>query len=447
MRSIKRTKRVAGSVSLLIASFAVLACGSTTGDLSSSGDGAEKPAPEGSDPAKPGKSSANSGGTSSAMGGTAARSSYAAGGASSSSTPAKGGAASGQASSADNPPTSGPHFTGSGTGFRPLIAGCGPETAIQCGGTCEKTGGSAGVSVIRPPATLCFSGEGDNTPNDPAVVIEQSIERLNGKEYIHIRVTFDPAFVDNTYGKGSCCGWPKQRGHWFRDLTSSDHTELLLTDGTGGTVMHFKVDFVSADPASPCGYGTLGVAGGDGSLLQGDPAHVLSVATSLDRNLNGCGHCKSAACAPSGDCTIDSPATDQQFTPNAATPTWDYRQVYEVWIDMAAFSGKGFGQANITYVHASPSKSTDTVIVTPSPCPPEWGTPYCPPGVIQEGGGCFETPDDGPGCPPNHQLYLTPEGTRVCTPIPFSNYPGMDPCPAGYALDLASEGQYCLPVR
>ena len=116
---------------------------------------------------------------------------------------------------------------------------------------------------------------------------------------------------------------------------------------------------------------------------------MLAAATSLDRNLNGCGYCKNAACTPSGDCTIDSPATDEKYTPNPGTPNWDYRQVYEVWIDMAAFSGLGFGQAYITYMHSSPAKSNDTITVEPSPCPPEWDKPYCPPSVTQEGGNCF----------------------------------------------------------
>jgi len=57
----------------------------------------------------------------------------------------------------------------------------------------------------------------------------------------------------------------------------------------------------------------------------------------------------------------------------------------------------------------------------------------------REGGG------GDPGCPPNEQVYITTEGASVCTPIPFSNNPGMEPCPAGYAIDLASEGQFCVP--
>jgi hypothetical protein len=340
--------------------------------------------------------------------------------------------------------TAGPHFPGSGGGFRPLTSGCGPETANDCTGTCEQAGGDPNVAVVRPPGTLCFGGEGDPTPDDPAVVIEQVIEKKDGKEYVHIRVTFDPAFTDNTYGEGSCCGWPEARGHWFRDLTGSDHTELLLTDATGATVMHFKLDFITAQEDTPCGHDTLGVNGGDGSMLVGDATHVLAVATSLDRNLNGCGYCMNDACASSGDCTVDSPATDTSFTPNPGTPDWDYRQVYEVWIDMAAFNGLGFGQAFITYTHSSPAKGPDTITVVPEPCPPDWDVPYCPPSVIAEGGNCFG--DNGP-CPPNQQVYITSEGASECTPIPFTNYDDMKPCPDGYVLDVATEGQFCVRAQ
>jgi hypothetical protein len=361
--------------------------------------------------------------------------------------------------------TTGPHWPGTGKGWRPLTPGCGPETADQCTGTCEQKGGTPGTTVVRPPATLCFSGTGDATPQDPAVVIEQVIEKLNGKEYVHIRITFDPSFTDNTYGAGSCCGWPPRRGHSFDpDLAKSDHTELQITDAQGNVVMNFKLDYITAEASSPCGFGTLGVAGGDGSMISGNAAHILAVATSLDRNINGCGYCKNAACAPSGDCTIDSPPTDANFTPNPATPNWDYRNVYEVWIDIAAFNGLGFGQAFITYTHASPSKSADTIQVDSTPCPPQWDKPYCPPSVVQEGGNCFgsggtsgtggsagSTGSGGTGgtgnpCPPNQQTYVTSEGRQICTPIPFAGYPNRAPCPQGYVLDIATEGQFCIPA-
>lgn len=396
--------------------------------------------------------------------------------------------------------TTGPQFGGSGSGFRPLTAGCGPDTASQCTGTCEQQGGNPNVTVIRPPATLCFSSPDDLTPQDPAAVIEQSIESLNGVTYVHIRITFDPSFVDNVYGTDSNrpdSGWhmrggPHIYGHTFDpDLVKSDHTEILMTDTTGATVISFHEDYISADPSEPCGYGSLGVTGGDGLVTMGDPTKILAVTTSLTRNLNGCGYCKSPACAPSGDCTIDSPTTDKNYTPNSLTPNWDYRVVYEMWIDASAFGSAGFGQAFMTYVHASPNKSTLVSLnITPSPCPPTWNQPYCPPSVIQEGGNCFGSPPGGGGsggvggasnggagnggtgnsnnggtgnggtsnggaggsgggsvgpCPVNWQIYVSTEGQSTCTPIPFANYPGMTPCPTGYTLDLLTEGQYCVP--
>jgi hypothetical protein len=379
--------------------------------------------------------------------------------------------------------TTGPHFAGSGQSFRPLTTGCGPETASQCAGTCEQQGGDPTTTVIRAPATLCFKGDADPTPDDPAAVIEQVVERSGGKSYVHIRVTLDPNFTDTTYGEGSCCGWPIKRGHTFTDLIKSDHTELLLTDTSGATVMNFKIDLATADPTKACQYGTLGVRGGDGAVIVGDASAVLAVSTSLDRNLNGCGYCKSAACASSGDCTIDSPATDAMYTPNPLTPNWDYRVVYETWIDLNAFGSAGFGQAYITYTHSSPGKKVDTINVVPTPCPPTWDTPYCPPsaqgtgfcgtggggsggtgstggatgaggaganggtGIGNNGGSGGTGGTAGGSCPPNFQLYLATEGAATCTPIPFANYPDHGACPAGYALDVASEGQYCLPAK
>jgi hypothetical protein len=334
----------------------------------------------------------------------------------------------------------GPHFNGGGPSSRPLTTGCGPDTAAQCGGTCEMAGG-APVTVLAPPATICYAGEGDLTPDDPSGVIEQVIETIGGKTYLHLRVTFDPSFVDNTYGSNASAGWanrmmagPKgempggpmgdkagpmggkagpmggkagKAPHTFDDLLGSDHVELVLVDGKGNTVLDFKVDYVSENPAAPCGYGTLGVSGGEGKMLQGDASAILSVATSIDRNLNGCGYCL----------VTDSPATDAQFTADPTAPNWDYRVIYEVWIDFSVFKGLGFGGAYIPSVHASPSMaSTNTIDVEPDTCPPDWDTPYCPPSVIEEGGNCFDAP------------------------------PGDGTCPDGTIPDIKNEGQSCVPA-
>ena len=348
-----------------------------------------------------------------------------------------------------------PGFQGSGPAGVPLEEGCGPETANECGGTCEAVGGET-TTVLRPPVALCFAGEEDPTPANPTALIEQVIEVIDGVETVHLRVTFDPSFVDNTYGVNASSGWaapedeaapmdpmggmmggmkpPKMKGgHTFNDLVGSDHLELLLTDGSGATVMDFKIDYVSVDDSTPCGYGSLGVSGGEGKVIQGDASAVLGVATSIDRNLDGCGYCY----------TEDSPATDDAYTPNADAPNWDYRVVYEVWLALDAFGSAGFGQSYIQNVHASPSKlESNTVEVSASPCPPGWDSPFCPPELVEADGSCGQVGE----CPPNHELYIATEGQRICAPIPFANYPNMAPCPEGYQLDAASEGRYCLPI-
>ncbi|HET7543131.1 MAG TPA: hypothetical protein VFK05_24830, partial [Polyangiaceae bacterium] len=85
--------------------------------------------------------------------------------------------------------SAGPHFIGGGPTSRPLTTGCGPGTAPQCGGSCEMSGGTP-ATVLAPPATICYAGDGDLTPNDPTGVIEQVIETIDGKTYLHLRVTF-----------------------------------------------------------------------------------------------------------------------------------------------------------------------------------------------------------------------------------------------------------------
>jgi hypothetical protein len=284
---------------------------------------------------------------------------------------------------------------------------------------------------VRPPATLCFYGALAPEPDEPAVVIEQVIETVNGQTYVHLRITFNPSFVDNTYGVNAAADW--SRGHTFKDLVGSDHVELLMTNGAGDTAMEFWLDYITADTSSTCGYKTLGVSGGEGKMVSGDAACILGTSTSLDRNMNNCGLT---------DCyTIDSP-------PEGTEPLWDYRVVYEVWIDVSCFGADGFGQAFMTSVHASPSKASEnTVTVESGPCPPEYDEPYCPPSVVEEGGNCFASgqPDGGSPCEINWQLYITSEGASTCTPIPYANYPDHGACPAGYHLDLASEGKYCLP--
>jgi hypothetical protein len=283
------------------------------------------------------------------------------------------------------------------------------------------------------------------TPAPLAATIEYRHETAGGQEYYRFRITFDPSFVDNTYGVNQI-GWVV-KGHTFKDLVGSDHVELSLFDGTPTLVSMFDLDYITANATSSCLYGALGVSGGEGKMLVGDAKYILGSTTSLNRNLNGCGYCKSSACG--GDCTIDSPATDAKYTPNPAAPNWDFRVVYEVWVDAAVFGGKGFAGASISFVHASPSKaSTNTVTVVPRPC----GGGGCPPGTWAEetstGTICTRCPEgtkaldtsEGitcvPVCPPGTRTVMTSEGPVSCVP-----------CPEGYKTSVDSEGtQICVPT-
>ncbi len=111
-------------------------------------------------------------------------------------------------------------------------------------------------------------------------------------------------------------------GHTFKDLVESDHAEFDLSDAAGAAVLSFDLDYITADSSALSGYATLGVSGGDGKMLSGDAAAIVYASTSLDRDLNACGY---------SSYTTNSPATDSTYTPNAATPDWDYRVVYDVW--------------------------------------------------------------------------------------------------------------------
>ncbi|HTV23771.1 MAG TPA: hypothetical protein VMG12_34005, partial [Polyangiaceae bacterium] len=73
-----------------------------------------------------------------------------------------------------------------------------------------------------------------------------------------------------------------KQGHTFKDLVGSDHAELQLLDADGDVAMHFKIDYISQSDDAPSGYASLGVSGGEGKLIVGEPEWVLAATTSLD---------------------------------------------------------------------------------------------------------------------------------------------------------------------
>jgi len=246
----------------------------------------------------------------------------------------------------------------------------------------------------EPPFAGCGGGAADDAPTDEAVcfgdldpsdpteapilVIEHELTTYDSVAAVHIILTFNPTFVDNTYGTGAI-GW--NRDHKFRDLVGSDHAQLAIFDAAGELTFDLKLDYLSEDPEAPCGYSSGGVARGEGKVNAGDPDAILGWTSSLDRNLNERGYC---------DYTTDSPATDENCTPNADAPDWDFRVVYEVWIALSAFDPAGYGHASMESAHASPAKGGEnTVIVTPEDCP-------C---IEIDPGDCDDTPPpDGDEC-------------------------------------------------
>ncbi|WP_437580226.1 hypothetical protein [Sorangium sp. So ce887] len=282
-----------------------------------------------------------------------------------------------------------PSFPGSGTwgAGDPITADLDP---MSCGAS------RRGIPVDGTAQVDCYYTNSDQTT--PMAFVERVVEIAESVELVHVRLTLNPAFVDNTYG-ATAVGWggdaqpggpqpggpkpgdgPKPKGHGghtFKDLVGSDKAQFQMTDGRGELVLDFFVDYLSAAEAMPSGYGSLGVLGGEGKMLLGDPGAIVAATTSLDRDLNACGY---------GAYVVDSPETDEEYTPNPETPGWDYRVVYDVWVSASAFGAAGFGDATISYVHASPSKyPSDTITVTPGPCLPTTCEDEDPP--AGDGGG------------------------------------------------------------
>jgi hypothetical protein len=241
-----------------------------------------------------------------------------------------------------------------------------------------------GSEPLEGAATTCFFSSRSSAP---AATIEHRVEVGQLASLVHVRLTLDPHFVDNTYGS-TAVGWSasKKGKHTFADLVGSDHAQLLLDDGAGATALDFLVDYISADASAPSGYRSLGVRGGEGKMLRGVADDVVAATTSLDRNLNE--RQLTAFIA-------DSPATDTGLGPSPSAPAWDFRVVYEAWVRTAAFGAAGFGAARVSFIHASPSKTgTNTENVTEGSCPQGWS-----PGCTAIEGGCQQS-DPLPPAPP-----------------------------------------------
>ncbi len=199
---------------------------------------------------------------------------------------------------------------------------------------------------------ICFF-DVDDPDGPPLVTGSYSFETLDGTWAIHVVLAFNEHFVDNTYGVNSADGYRGgPNGHRFHDLVASDAATVGFLDGDGNEILLARFDYISESGTEASGYDCLGVTGGDGAVETGNAEWVLEATSSLDRNFNELG------------CVFleDSPVAGE-------CPGWDYRVVYEMWIDASIFGPSGFGSPWMTFVHASPSRTTDTIYIEPGPCP------------------------------------------------------------------------------
>jgi hypothetical protein len=225
---------------------------------------------------------------------------------------------------------------------------------FTCNGFTAPTG-NGGDGVV------CFY-DVEDPDGDPAASLQLFEVDLDGQPSVYVQLIFAPWFVDNTYG-AEAIGWD---GHTFKDLDGSDHALIPIgNSGDAEPLLIVKLDYIDGDETAPSGYRALGVWGGEGDMVAGDASLVLAANSSLSRNLNERGY---------SSYTVDSPATDLDYTPNPAAPDWDYRVVYEAWIDASIFADVNAIDACIDSIHASPAKIGDnTVEVIPKDCPPGWG--------------------------------------------------------------------------
>ncbi|MBK8701457.1 MAG: Ig-like domain-containing protein [Saprospiraceae bacterium] len=212
---------------------------------------------------------------------------------------------------------------------------------------------SKSMSVKPCVGQLCFNGTNDVSAKASWSII---YGETAADDIVKVRVTMSKNFTDNTYGTNAI-GWPS--GHTFSNLLNGDNVKIALYDTNDVNKIEFKLDYLSASGLVTSGYTTLGVSGGDGSMLVGNASDVVSVRTSLDVNLNDYGYVL----------TTNSPSTTSNYTQNVTYPGWIYDVWYEVDVKLSALGSAGFGAIAVTGIESSPSKiGSTTETVSEGPC-------------------------------------------------------------------------------
>lgn len=194
------------------------------------------------------------------------------------------------------------------------------------------------TATVTPPIELT------GTVNGQTVVAGMLTSQVLTSGDIRISYRQSTGVNDNTYGTGAAADWPN--GHKFGDLTGSDHVGFELKDANGQTVLKFYMDYLTAaatqDPYDSypaySGYRSLGVTGGDGSMLIGSATNLYDFDSTLELDLNRPGYTAVIVNSPVGD------------------PNWDVVDGYAFTVKASAFGTAGFGSASIFDQHNSPSK-------------------------------------------------------------------------------------------
>ncbi|HEX3772267.1 MAG TPA: hypothetical protein VHV30_15430, partial [Polyangiaceae bacterium] len=95
-------------------------------------------------------------------------------------------------------------FPGAGNGGQSqlLSAGFTPNACGVAGATANFDGGS--MSVAGPDNITCYYSS--VAPSTPMAFLEQIVETAEDANLVHVRLTMNPEFVDNTYGDNAI-GW------------------------------------------------------------------------------------------------------------------------------------------------------------------------------------------------------------------------------------------------
>lgn len=171
---------------------------------------------------------------------------------------------------------------------------------------------------------------------------------------VQARATVSRNYADNTYGVNRI-GWGS-KPHTFKHLYTSDFAQLAFYDASGNKKIEFKIDYLSPISGTPSGYGSRGVSSGknaDGGMVFGSSSNILSLATSIDLNMNAFGYVSTSSSHP---LKSYSPSTNGAYTPNATYPLWIWDMWYEATIKASTFGSAGFGTVALRDIHASPAK-------------------------------------------------------------------------------------------